>query len=144
MGKEDFQVHRKSQEPKLKIVVNTGQREGKPVWDNAKRVNHQKISNKLKYPHLRKTFVPSGVLTRTRLITLVKQNKKRAVHKVSTARPVSTAKLSVSTARPISTARPSVSTARPVSTARSSVSTARAVYATRPIYPKMDNIRPRG
>ncbi|GKF79717.1 hypothetical protein Tco_0235285, partial [Tanacetum coccineum] len=97
-----------SQEPKLKNVVNTGPRVNKPVWDNAKRVNHQKFSNKLKYPHLRKTFVPSGVLTRIGLITLVKKNEKRAVHKVSTASPISTA-------RPVSTTRP-VSTARPVST----------------------------
>ncbi|GJS06319.1 hypothetical protein Tco_0363115 [Tanacetum coccineum] len=51
-----------------------------------------------KYLHFRKTFVPSGVLTRTGLITPVKQNEKRAVHKVSTARPLSTA-------RPVSTAR---------------------------------------
>ncbi|GJV13505.1 hypothetical protein Tco_1355046 [Tanacetum coccineum] len=80
---------KRSPEPKLKNVVNTGPRVVKPVWDNAKRVNHQKFS---KYPHFRKTFVPSGVLTRTGLITPVKQNKKRAVHKVSTARPVSTAR----------------------------------------------------
>ncbi|GJR79181.1 putative ribonuclease H-like domain-containing protein [Tanacetum coccineum] len=39
-----------------------------------------------------KTFVPSGVLTRIGLITSVKQNEKRAVHKVSTARTVSTAR----------------------------------------------------
>ncbi|GJQ96591.1 hypothetical protein Tco_0007730 [Tanacetum coccineum] len=80
---------KRSPEPKLKNMVNTGPRVVKPVWDNAKRVNHQKNS---KYPHFRKTFVPSGVLTRTCLITPVKQNEKRAVHKVSTARPVSTAR----------------------------------------------------
>ncbi|GKF71364.1 hypothetical protein Tco_0207478, partial [Tanacetum coccineum] len=68
-------------------------------WDNAKRVNHENFSNKLNYPQARGTFVPSGVLTRTGLITLVKQNKKRAVHTVSTARPVSIA-------RPVSTVRP--------------------------------------
>ncbi|GJV85398.1 hypothetical protein Tco_1525296, partial [Tanacetum coccineum] len=116
---KDCNFHdKKSQEPKLKNVVNTGQREGKPVWDNTKRVNHQNFS---KYPHLSKTFVPSGVLTRTGL-----------------HRP------SVSTARPVCTARPSVSTARPVCTARPSVSTARPVYAARPIYLRMDNVIPRG
>ncbi|GKB91516.1 hypothetical protein Tco_0963788 [Tanacetum coccineum] len=116
---KDCNFHdKKSQEPKLKNVVNTGQREGKPVWDNTKRVNHQNFS---KYPYLSKTFVPSGLLTRTGL-----------------HRP------SISTARPVSTARPSVSTARPVCTAKPSVSTARPVYATRPIYPRMDNVRPRG
>ncbi|GKE08429.1 hypothetical protein Tco_1411980, partial [Tanacetum coccineum] len=91
---KDCNYHdKKSQEPKLKNVVNTGQREGKPVWDNTKRVNHQNFS---KYPHLSKTFVPSGVLTRTGL------------HRpsVSTARPVCTARPSVSTARPIYVTRP--------------------------------------
>ncbi|GJV70854.1 ribonuclease H-like domain-containing protein [Tanacetum coccineum] len=120
---KDCNFHdKKSQEPKLKNVVNTGQREGKPVWDNTKRVNHQNFS---KYPHLSKTFVPSGVLTRTGF--------------VSTARPsISTARPSVSTARPVCTARPSICTARPI------ISTARPVYASIPIYPIMDNIRPRG
>ncbi|GJT16021.1 hypothetical protein Tco_0874727 [Tanacetum coccineum] len=38
---KDCNFHnKKSQEPKLKNVVNIGQREGKPVWDNTKRVNH--------------------------------------------------------------------------------------------------------
>ncbi|GJR53365.1 ribonuclease H-like domain-containing protein [Tanacetum coccineum] len=105
-----------SQEPKLKTMVNTGPRVDKPVWDNTKRVNHQNFS---KYPHLRKTFVPSGVLTRTGLITPVKQNEKRAVHTVSTARPVSTV-------RPFA---PKI---------------AQTGGAIRPIYPRMDNVRPRG
>ncbi|GJS97603.1 putative ribonuclease H-like domain-containing protein [Tanacetum coccineum] len=103
-----------SQEPKLENVVNTGQREGKPVWDNTKRVNHQNFS---KYPHLSKTFVPSGVLTRTGF--------------------VSTTRLSISTAMLVCTTRPSISTAMHVCIAR-------PVYATRPIYLRMDNIRPRG
>ncbi|GJS46590.1 hypothetical protein Tco_0596711 [Tanacetum coccineum] len=126
---KDCNFHdKKSQESNLKNVVNTGKREGKPVWDNTKRVNHQNFS---KYPHLSKTFVPSGVLTRTGFI--------------STARPVCTARPSISTARPsISTARPSINTARPVSTASPSISIARPVYASRPIYPRMDNVRPRG
>ncbi|GJS71204.1 ribonuclease H-like domain-containing protein [Tanacetum coccineum] len=135
---------KKSQETKLKNMVNTGQREGKPVWDNTKRINHQNFS---KYPHLSKTFVPSGVLTRTGL----HRPSVSTARPVCTARPsVSTARLfvlrslkDVSTARPICTARPSVSTARPVYTARPSVSTARPVYATRSIYPRMDNVRPR-
>ncbi|GJS36883.1 ribonuclease H-like domain-containing protein [Tanacetum coccineum] len=114
---KDCTFHDKqSQEPKLKTVVNTGPRVDKPVWDNTKRVNHNFFS---KYPHLRKTFVPSGVLTRTGLITPVKQNEKRAVHTVSTARPVSTV-------RPFA---PKI---------------AQTGGAIRPIYPRMDNVRPRG
>ncbi|GJT92881.1 hypothetical protein Tco_1081726 [Tanacetum coccineum] len=73
-------------------MVNTGQRVVKPVWDNAKRVNHQKNSNKLKYPQARRTFVPSGVLTMTGLVNPVRTNGKRAIHTVSTARPISTAR----------------------------------------------------
>ncbi|GKD76008.1 putative ribonuclease H-like domain-containing protein, partial [Tanacetum coccineum] len=105
-------------------MVNTGQRVVKPVWDNAKRVNHQKISNKLKYPQARRTFVPSGVLTRTGLVNPVRPNGKRAVHTVSTARPISTA-------RPVSTARPFAP------------KIAQTGSAIRPIYPRMDNVRPR-
>ncbi|GJW59054.1 hypothetical protein Tco_0105785 [Tanacetum coccineum] len=113
---KDCNFHDKqSQEPKLKTVVNTGPRVDKPVWDNTKRVNHQKFS---KYPHLRKTFVPSGVLTRTSLITPVKQNEKRAVHTVSTARTLDF--------RPFA---PKI---------------AQTGGAIRPIYPRMDNVRPRG
>ncbi|GJT24485.1 hypothetical protein Tco_0894422 [Tanacetum coccineum] len=83
---------KKSSEPKLKIVVNIGQRVVKPVWDNAKRVNHQKFSNKLKYPQVKRTFFPSRVLTRTCLVNPVRPNRKRAVHTVSIARPISTAR----------------------------------------------------
>ncbi|GKC50422.1 putative ribonuclease H-like domain-containing protein, partial [Tanacetum coccineum] len=133
---KDCNFHdKKSQEPKLKNVVNTGQREGKPVWDNTKRVNHQNFS---KYPHLSKTFVPSGVLTRTGFVSTARPSVSTARPSINTARPVSTARPS------ISTARPSINTARPVNTASTSISTARPVYASRPMYPRMDNVRPRG
>ncbi|GJZ40696.1 hypothetical protein Tco_0587582 [Tanacetum coccineum] len=74
---------KKNPEPKLKTMVNTGQRVIKPVWDYAKRVNQQKISNNLKYPQARRTFVPLGVLIGTGLVNLVRPNGKRAVHTVS-------------------------------------------------------------
>ncbi|GJX93713.1 ribonuclease H-like domain-containing protein [Tanacetum coccineum] len=109
---------KKSPEPKVKTVVNTGKRVVKPVWDNAKRVNQQKISNNLKYPQARRTFVPSGVLTRTGLVNPVRPNGKRAVHTVSTARPVSTAR-------------------------KFAPKIAQTGSAIRPIYPRMDNVRPR-
>ncbi|GKA19322.1 hypothetical protein Tco_0699237 [Tanacetum coccineum] len=115
---------KKIPEPKQKNVVNTVQRVVKPVWDNAKRVNHQKISNKLNYPQARRTFVPSGVLTRTGLVNPVRPNEKRAVQTINTARPVSTAR-SVSTARLFA------------------LKTAQTSSVVRPIYPRMDNVRPR-
>ncbi|GKE97331.1 hypothetical protein Tco_0020682, partial [Tanacetum coccineum] len=131
---KDCNFHdKKSQEPKLKNVVNTSQREGKPVRDNTKRVNHQNFS---KYPHLSKTFIPSGVLTRT---SLHRPSVSTVSPSISTARPVSAAWPSINNDRHVCTARPSINIARPVSTARPSVSTARPVYATRPTYPRMDN-----
>ncbi|GJX33982.1 ribonuclease H-like domain-containing protein [Tanacetum coccineum] len=78
----------------------------------------------------RRTFVPSGVLTRTGLVNLVRPNGKRTIHNVSTAKPISTA-------RPISIASP-VSTARPFA-----LKTAQTGSDVRPIYPRMDNVRPR-
>ncbi|GJR78816.1 ribonuclease H-like domain-containing protein [Tanacetum coccineum] len=78
-----------------------------------------------------------GALTRTGLITPIKKNKKRAVHKVSTARLVSTA-MPVSIARPVSTARP-VSIIRPFAP-----KIAQTSGVIRPIYPRMNNVRPRG
>ncbi|GJX12144.1 putative ribonuclease H-like domain-containing protein [Tanacetum coccineum] len=68
-------------------------------------------------------MVNTGVLTRTGLITPVKQNEKRAVHKVSTARPVSTA-------MPFSTVRPFAP------------KIAQTSDVIRPIYPRMDNGNP--
>ncbi|GJV83359.1 hypothetical protein Tco_1523257 [Tanacetum coccineum] len=65
-----------------------------------------------------------GVLTRTGLVNPVRPNGKRAVHTVSTARPISTA-------RPVSTARPFAP------------KIAQTGSAIRPIYPRMDNVRPR-
>ncbi|GJT03996.1 ribonuclease H-like domain-containing protein [Tanacetum coccineum] len=86
----------KSPEPRVKNVVNTGKRVVKPVWDYGKRVNHQNFSKNLKYPHAKRTFNPSAVLTRAGLVNTDRSN-------VSTARSISTARLCV---RPVSTARP--------------------------------------
>ncbi|GJY49772.1 hypothetical protein Tco_0439728 [Tanacetum coccineum] len=115
---------KKSPEPKLKTMVNTGQRVVKPVWDNAKRVNQQKNLHNFEYPQAIRAFVPSGVLTRTCLVNPVRPNEIRAVHTFSTARPINTA--------------------RPVSTARQfAPKIAQTSSAIRPIYPRMDNVRPR-
>ncbi|GKB27547.1 hypothetical protein Tco_0866948, partial [Tanacetum coccineum] len=158
--KSDCTFHdKKSQESKPKNVVNTGKREGKPVWDNTKRVDHQNFS---KYPHLSETFVPSGVLTKTGLhrpsastaslsvstarpVCIARPSINTVRPNVSTARPSCTTRPNVCTARPsINTVRPNVSTARPACTTRPNVSTARPAYVTRPTYPRMENVRPRG
>ncbi|GJR63083.1 putative ribonuclease H-like domain-containing protein, partial [Tanacetum coccineum] len=152
------------------VRPETQDSEGKPVWDNTKRVNHQNFSN-INTSRPVSTARPSvstarPVCTARPSISTARPSISTARPSVSTARPsintvrpvntvspsISTARLSISTARPsISTARPSVSTARPsintamlVNIASLSISTARPIYASRPIYPRMDNVRPRG
>ncbi|GJV27614.1 putative ribonuclease H-like domain-containing protein [Tanacetum coccineum] len=68
----------------------TGQREIRPVWNNAQRVNHQ---NKLTHPHPKRKFVPTAVLTKSGQVPVnaVKQSSPRAAASISTARPVNTA-----------------------------------------------------
>ncbi|GJU40275.1 putative ribonuclease H-like domain-containing protein [Tanacetum coccineum] len=110
----------KSPEPRVKNVVNIGKRVVKPVWDYGKRVNHQNFSKNLTYPHPKRTFNPSSVLTRAGLVNTDRSN--------------------VSTARSISTVRPvwPVSTARPLA---SKIAQSNSVI--RPSHPRMDNVRPK-
>ncbi|GJV62726.1 hypothetical protein Tco_1473554 [Tanacetum coccineum] len=63
----------------------TGQREVRPVWNNAQRVNHL---NKLTHPHPKRNFVPIAVATKSRLVPVnaAKQSSPRAVVSISTAR----------------------------------------------------------
>ncbi|GJT00948.1 ribonuclease H-like domain-containing protein [Tanacetum coccineum] len=86
---------RKSQSPREKPVLNnkgrvTGQREIRPVWNNAQRVNHQ---NKLTHPHPKRNFVPTAVATKSGQVPVnaAKQSSPRAAASISTARPVNTA-----------------------------------------------------
>ncbi|GJY98092.1 ribonuclease H-like domain-containing protein [Tanacetum coccineum] len=56
-----------------KLVLNnkgrvTGQREIRPVWNNAQRVNHQ---NKLTHPHPKRNFVPIAVANKVRISTVM-------------------------------------------------------------------------
>ncbi|GJV28579.1 putative ribonuclease H-like domain-containing protein, partial [Tanacetum coccineum] len=68
----------------------TGQREIRPVWNNAQRVNHQ---NKLTHPHPKRNFVPTTVATKSGQVPVntPKQGSPRAATSISTARPVNTA-----------------------------------------------------
>ncbi|GJY58667.1 putative ribonuclease H-like domain-containing protein [Tanacetum coccineum] len=67
----------------------TGQREIRPVWNNAQRVNHQ---NKLTHPHPKRNFVPIVVATKSGQVPVndAKQNSSRAARSISTVRPVNT------------------------------------------------------
>ncbi|GJY08736.1 putative reverse transcriptase domain-containing protein [Tanacetum coccineum] len=55
----------------------TGQREIRPVWNNAQRVNHQ---NKLTHPHPKRNFVPTAVATKSGQVPVnaAKQSSPRA------------------------------------------------------------------
>ncbi|GJY86739.1 putative reverse transcriptase domain-containing protein, partial [Tanacetum coccineum] len=68
----------------------TGQREIRPVWNNAQRVNHQ---NKFTHRHLKRNFVPTAVVTNSGQVPVntAKQSSLRAATSISTARPVNTA-----------------------------------------------------
>ncbi|GJS95429.1 putative ribonuclease H-like domain-containing protein [Tanacetum coccineum] len=67
----------------------TGQREIRPVWNNAQRVNHQ---NKFTHPHPKRNFVPTAVVTKSGQVPVntAKQSSPRAATSISTARPVNT------------------------------------------------------
>ncbi|GKA84921.1 ribonuclease H-like domain-containing protein [Tanacetum coccineum] len=78
----DFHEKRMAKKSVLKNMgKNTGQREIRPVWNSAQRINHQ---NK---------FVPSAVLTRSGRVPVstAKQSSLRATTSTSTFRPVNTA-----------------------------------------------------
>ncbi|GJW19782.1 hypothetical protein Tco_0027218 [Tanacetum coccineum] len=64
----------------------------KPVWNNARRVNHQN-SQRMSNPHPKRNFVPKAVLMKSSLKTLntARQNSSRAAISVNTARPINTA-----------------------------------------------------
>ncbi|GJX12071.1 hypothetical protein Tco_0201930 [Tanacetum coccineum] len=97
-----------------------GSRDTRPVWNNIQRVNHSNFSRNSRYPHQRRSFIPSAVLTREGL--------------KSTARPKLTRTV------------PSKSTANVFyqGTARPKVPHAVLSQSTgRPYYPRMDNTRPR-
>ncbi|GJS99123.1 hypothetical protein Tco_0820293 [Tanacetum coccineum] len=84
----------------------TGQREVRPVWNNAHRVNHQNFSNNLTHPHPRRNFVPSAVMTNSGKVPVntAKQSFLRAAISTSTTRYVN-----------IAASRPTVNVAKPSS-----------------------------
>ncbi|GKC92316.1 hypothetical protein Tco_1157758, partial [Tanacetum coccineum] len=78
-----------------KLVLNNkgrviGQREIRPVWNNAQRVNYQ---NKFTHPYPKRNFVPTSVVTKSGQVPVntAKQSSPRAASSISTASPVNTA-----------------------------------------------------
>nr|GEV91470.1 hypothetical protein [Tanacetum cinerariifolium] len=84
----DFHDKKMIQKPVLKTVEKgSGQREVRPVWNHAMRVNHQNFSN------YRRNFAPTAVLTKSGIvpISIARQSSSRVAAPVSTARPINTA-----------------------------------------------------
>ncbi|GJV12204.1 hypothetical protein Tco_1353745 [Tanacetum coccineum] len=84
----DFHDKRMVQKPVLNNVKKgTGQREIRPVWTNAMRVNHQKFSNS------RRNFAPTAVLTKSGLVpfSTARQSFSRTTAPVSATRSFKTA-----------------------------------------------------
>ncbi|GJS19978.1 hypothetical protein Tco_0448610 [Tanacetum coccineum] len=77
----------------------------KPVWNDARRVNHQN-SQRMTLPHPKRNFVPRAVLMKSGLKTLntARQDSSRATISVNITRPINTAypKPIVNYARPAS------------------------------------------
>ncbi|GJW26578.1 hypothetical protein Tco_0040389 [Tanacetum coccineum] len=62
-----------------------GSRDTRPVWNNINRVNHSNFSRNSRYPHQRRSFIPSAVLTREGLKSTAKPKLTRTVPSKSTA-----------------------------------------------------------
>ncbi|GJT83942.1 zinc finger, CCHC-type containing protein [Tanacetum coccineum] len=62
-----------------------GSRETRPVWNNIQRVNHSNFARNSRYPHQRKSFIPSAVLTRDGLISTARPKMTQTVPSKSTA-----------------------------------------------------------
>ncbi|GJU44041.1 ribonuclease H-like domain-containing protein [Tanacetum coccineum] len=79
----DFHANRVVQTHVLNNMQReTGQIEGRPVWNSAMRTNHQNFSNS------RRNFAPTAVLNKSGMVPI---NAARIAVPVSTARPVNTA-----------------------------------------------------
>ncbi|GJS06054.1 ribonuclease H-like domain-containing protein [Tanacetum coccineum] len=68
------------------VQKGTGQREVRPVWNNALRFNHQNFSNS------KRNFAPTSVLTKSGSVPIstARQRSSRAAAPLSVARPINT------------------------------------------------------
>ncbi|GJS30976.1 ribonuclease H-like domain-containing protein [Tanacetum coccineum] len=62
-----------------------GSRDTRPVWNKINRVNHSNFSRNSRYPHQRRSFIPSAVLTREGLKSTARPSKTQTVPSKSTA-----------------------------------------------------------
>ncbi|GKE38277.1 hypothetical protein Tco_1461682, partial [Tanacetum coccineum] len=69
------------------VQKGTGQREVRPVWNNALRTNHQNFSNS------RRNFAPTAILTKSGIVPIstTRQRSSKAASPLNAARPINTA-----------------------------------------------------
>ncbi|GKA33088.1 putative ribonuclease H-like domain-containing protein [Tanacetum coccineum] len=88
--KQAKQPRKMVQKPVMNNVKKgTGQREVRPVWNNAMRINHQNFSTS------RRNFAPTAVLTKSGIVPIstARQSSTRAASRVSTAKHINNAAL---------------------------------------------------
>ncbi|GKA35831.1 putative ribonuclease H-like domain-containing protein, partial [Tanacetum coccineum] len=107
-------------ESRTKGLGNKGGARDTNHLNNIKRVNHSNFSGNSRYPHQRRSFIPSAVLTREGLKSTARPSKTQTVPSKSTANVFYQG-----------TARPRVQHA------------VLSQSTGRPYYPRLDNIRPR-
>ncbi|GJY67832.1 ribonuclease H-like domain-containing protein [Tanacetum coccineum] len=64
----------------------------KPVWNNARRVNHQNYQ-RITHPHPKRNFVPSAVLMKSgfKTLNIARKSSLRVAISINTVRPINTA-----------------------------------------------------
>ncbi|GJW23691.1 hypothetical protein Tco_0034313 [Tanacetum coccineum] len=80
------------------VQKGTGQREVRPVWNNALRTNHQNFSNSRRnfvptnFSNSRRNFAPTAVLTKSAIVPIstARQSSSRAAAPLGAARPINT------------------------------------------------------
>ncbi|GJV69299.1 retrovirus-related pol polyprotein from transposon TNT 1-94 [Tanacetum coccineum] len=93
---ENFKAMSSEEEPKVDCNYHQkqfqNQRMVKPVWNNAKRVNHQNFAKKT-HPYAKKNMVPRAVLMKYGLVSIniARQNNSKTTVLVNTARQVNAA-----------------------------------------------------
>ncbi|GJS54745.1 putative ribonuclease H-like domain-containing protein [Tanacetum coccineum] len=103
LGRKKMCLKLRLKRKQLSLVDCNYQRVVKPVWNNAKRVNHQNFAKKT-HPCPKKNMVPRAVLMKSGLVSIniARQNISKTAVSVNTARQVNTAhsKTTVNAARP--------------------------------------------
>ncbi|GJR84506.1 putative ribonuclease H-like domain-containing protein [Tanacetum coccineum] len=89
----------------VKTVSLVKTNETQTVRNRVDKIGQISQKERIGFKKIKACFVCKRVLTRTGLVNLVRPNGKRAVHTVSTAKPISSAR-PISTARLVSAARP--------------------------------------